>query len=99
MESEVPLTAFTNALRKYPSPNTKANKNVLFMHTMSCISQKFDKPTEMFIAGGKALIEVPHSFPFGKPTCLGEDRHYRKREDVKILWWLGDQYGLVGSTF
>lgn len=54
------------------------------MHTMSCISQKWDKPAERFIMGGDALTEGPHNFPSGEPICLWEGHQYRKMVDIKI---------------
>lgn len=65
------------------------------MHTMSCISQKWDKPTERFIMGGHALTEGPHNFPSGEPTCLWE---YGRCQDSLVAGgsvWPGRSHILI----
>jgi hypothetical protein len=64
---------------------------------VSCVSQKFDKPTEMFIIRDDELKLLNSSLWKTNPSVGTSST--RKRADVRILWWLGAQGGLVGPPF
>lgn len=62
--------AFTNVLRKHPSPNMKANRNPHAPHPLFPINW-LNQPG-IFIIRDDALIEVPHFLPLeNQPVCGG----------------------------